>query len=411
MSAENLSRYFSGIATKYLSEVEVNSYKSNQHELHGASAFKELFGEIKQVFPTRFIYLTDDEDNCLTGNGSLTWYDTREQNPRRSSEYRIYYTNNTVMEKAAAGDLLILGLRPDKSIIVVIAEAGTTIEKQFIYLFKKPAEDTPGYTINMETSNIETGFVERIILEQIGIDIVEKVDESILDKIIEKFGAGFPSTKVFSEFSRSTLPVNTKYNPDHALVKWLEREEALFRMFEQYQLETIVKHGFNSVDDFVQLAISVINRRKSRAGLSLQNHLEQIFVDYNLSFSAQKVTENRAKPDFVFPDIDLYHRLSDDELVEELVTVLGAKYSCKDRWRQILSEAGRVKTKYLITIEPGITSNQTDEMHNNQLRLVVPEEIHKSYNPLQRQWLLTLDDFIKLTAEREVKGKDYNKRQ
>jgi hypothetical protein len=313
------------------------------------------------------------------------------------------------MEKATAGDLLVLGLRPDNSIIVLIAESGTTIEGQVVYLFDKPAEDTPEYIIKTDTSNIETGFAERIILDQIGIDSFKIVDETILDKMVEKFGVNFPPTKVFSAFSRSTLQIEPRENPDNALLKWLEREETLFRMFEQYQLETIIKKGFNSVDDFVQLAISVINRRKSRAGLSLQNHLEQIFVDYNLSFSAQKITENRSKPDFVFPDINLYHRLSDDELVEKLVTVLGAKYSCKDRWRQILSEAGRVTTKYLITIEPGITGNQTNEMQNNQLRLVVPQEIHKSYNSVQRQWLLTLNDFIKLVAEKEVMGKDYLK--
>lgn len=43
-------------------------------------------------------------------------------------------------------------------------------------------------------------------------------------------------------------------------------------------------------------------------------------------------------------------------------TMLGVKSTCKDRWRQVLSEAKRIDNKHLATLEPGISENQTAEM-------------------------------------------------
>ena len=42
--------------------------------------------------------------------------------------------------------------------------------------------------------------------------------------------------------------------------------------------------------------------------------------------------------------------------------MLAAKTSCKDRWRQVLAEADRIRTKHLLTLEPAISKIQTAEM-------------------------------------------------
>ena len=70
------------------------------------------------------------------------------------------------------------------------------------------------------------------------------------------------------------------------------------------------------------------------------------------------------------------------------------KSTCKDRWRQVLSEGKRVKTKHLLTLEPGISENQTNEVNANSLQLVLPESLHDSYSREQRDWLFSLKDFI-----------------
>jgi hypothetical protein len=83
------------------------------------------------------------------------------------------------------------------------------------------------------------------------------------------------------------------------------------------------------------------------------------------------------------------------------LTVLAAKSTCKDRWRQILPEAQRIWPKHLITLEPAISMQQTDQMAAERVQLVVPEAIQSSYRPEQRNWLLSLTDFIDFVAAKE----------
>lgn len=144
--------------------------------------------------------------------------------------------------------------------------------------------------------------------------------------------------------------------------------------------------------------MSVQNRRKSRVGHALENHLEQIFSDHAITCSRGKMTENRAKPDFVFPSIIHYH---DADFPAIRLTMLGVKSTCKDRWRQVLSEARRIEKKHLFTLEPGISENQTNEMMENKLTLVLPKQLHSSYKPAQQTSLMQLEHFIELARERQ----------
>ncbi|MDK9719038.1 MAG: type II restriction endonuclease, partial [Trichlorobacter sp.] len=77
------------------------------------------------------------------------------------------------------------------------------------------------------------------------------------------------------------------------------------------------------------------------------------------------------------------------------------KNTCKDRWRQVLSEAERVKFKHLLTLEPGISENQTNQMKRSKLQLVVPLALHRTYKTEQQTWLLSFDDFIRLLIARQ----------
>jgi hypothetical protein len=63
--------------------------------------------------------------------------------------------------------------------------------------------------------------------------------------------------------------------------------------------------------------------------------------------------------------------------------MLGSKSSCKDRWRQVLSETERIPHKHLLTLEPGISENQTDEMRAKLLQLVLPASLHTTYREAQ----------------------------
>jgi len=81
--------------------------------------------------------------------------------------------------------------------------------------------------------------------------------------------------------------------------------------------------------------------------------------------------------------------------------MLGSKRTSKDRWCQILNEAARIPTKHLITLQPGISENQTGEMRSEQVHLVIPEPLHDTYTPAQRAYLLDVSGFVDLVKARQ----------
>lgn len=85
---------------------------------------------------------------------------------------------------------------------------------------------------------------------------------------------------------------------------WMEREEILFRTPERHIIGDRLSTRFDGdVEGFVEFSLSVQNRRKSRVGYALENHLENVFLATGIRYTRNKVTENKAKPDFVFPSI------------------------------------------------------------------------------------------------------------
>ena len=397
-----LSEYFEGVAVKRLSAVEAHPERSNQHEFDGVQGLKEILGESKgkQKFDAKFIYLSDSDAEPVVSDGFLTWYDAREKHPTRS-EYRLYFPTTAVSQCAAEGDLLVIGKRPGGGMLVIVAERESTIERQIQWLFGFSDLAHPGFSVKseIETDQSRLEFASRFILEMLGIEIEDR-DDTWLDTMLGRFGGTFPGTREFSRFARETLlHVAEQDDPDGTLLAWLEREEILFRTLERYLLAERLQKGFGGdVDGFLELSLSVQNRRKSRAGSALENHLEAIFIQQGIRYSRGQATESRSKPDFVFPGIDHYH---DSGFPTRRLTMLGAKATCKDRWRQVLAEADRIPEKHLLTLEPGISENQTAEMQSKRLHLVVPAGVHDSYTPKQRQWLLSVSDFIGLVRSRQ----------
>ena len=128
-------------------------------------------------------------------------------------------------------------------------------------------------------------------------------------------------------------------------------------------------------------------------GYSLENHLETVFQEFGIRYARQAITEQGHKPDFLFPDKASYHDL---DFPAANLRMLGVKSTCKDRWRQVLTEAARIEHKHLLTLEPGISETQTAQMQAGNLRLVLPTGLHETYQPDQRRWLINLFEFISL---------------
>ena len=155
----------------------------------------------------------------------------------------------------------------------------------------------------------------------------------------------------------------------------------------------LINRGFQSVEEFVRIANMVLNRRKSRAGKSLEHHLSAIFDGNAVRYESQAVTEGRKKPDFIFPSGEAYRDSS--FCVDKLVS-LAAKTTCKDRWRQVLNEADRLrdKPKYLCTLQQGISGAQMDEMQTENVILVVPRPYIRTYPADRQDRIWTLAKFV-----------------
>jgi len=129
-----LASEFTHVVFKRLSAVEADRSRSNQHEFNAPKALREAFGaEQPRRIDTDFVWMPDD-GAFLTERGDLTWYDSRARHPTRS-EYRVYYKDNPVTERATAGALLLIALRPDGTVLLVLAPGTGLAAARISWLF------------------------------------------------------------------------------------------------------------------------------------------------------------------------------------------------------------------------------------------------------------------------------------
>ncbi len=279
-------------------------------------------------------------------------------------------------------------------------------------MVKDSEEDYQGFILNtdediqefLDSFGLTPAETNRPIeLSRVNPEVKEK---NAIDAFIAGLTVDFPSSFDMSQAARM-IQFDVYRNrrltitdPDSALLKWTEEEYRLFRAIEHDRYGGTVSRGFATVDDFIALANQVLNRRKSRAGKSLEHHLSAIFDENRIEYTAQGVTEGNKKPDFLFPSEEAYHDMTFS--IEKLCT-LAAKTTCKDRWRQILNEADRLRDehKYLCTMQQGISAAQMDEMQTEKVILVVPKPYIDAYPRDRRDRIWTISRFVGYVKEME----------
>lgn len=280
-----------------------------------------------------------------------------------------------------------------------------------LIIAKFTEEDYAGYVLSSDEDIDEFFATFNLAPDETNqlIDVagIVKPDDKIA-LLLQEFAArfsNFPETRQMAQGARDCF--NKAYGiadsalrskPDEILLNWVDTEYRLFKCMEEKVYANVISRPFGSIDAFVQMANEVLNRRKSRAGKSLEHHLADIFTRNELVFEEQAVTEDNKKPDFLFPNGECYHNLQfpADDLI-----VLGAKTTCKDRWRQVLTEADRVDVKYLFTLQQGISKNQLKEMHDSRLTLVVPQKYIASFPQEYQPEISNLTDFIQMVRTKQ----------
>ena len=318
----------------------------------------------------------------FTSESCMKYYGQRTRN-----EYRItrFGRNFPFLQDENVGDLLIIAKFTEEDYAGYVLSSDEDIDEFFAYFNLAPDETN----------------------QLIDIDGSVKPDEKIaqlLQSFVAQFN-NFPETRQMAQGARDCynnaygIAENALRNkPDEVLLNWVDTEYRLFKCMEEKVYADVISKPFGSIEAFVQTANEVLNRRKSRAGKSLEHHLADIFTHNELVFEEQAITEDNKKPDFLFPNGECYHNMQfpADDLI-----VLGAKTTCKDRWRQVLTEADRVDVKYLFTLQQGISKNQLKEMHDSRLTLVVPHKYIASFPQEYQSEISDLKRFISLVRQKQ----------
>ena len=178
---------------------------------------------------------------------------------------------------------------------------------------------------------------------------------------------------------------------DAKLIRWVKAEYQLFRTIERKLCLHDIKGPFEEIDEFIGKAATIMNRRKSRAGHSLEYHVEHLLKTQGITFDSQPRIDGKIKPDLLIPGKFAYE---DKSYPVEKQMVVGIKTTCKDRWRQILNEGKRIPEKHLLTLQEAISGDQLVEMREANVTLIVPEKFHKGYDLDTGIRLMSIEGFV-----------------
>ena len=316
-------------------------------------------------------------DDFLT-ESVITWYGTGSR-----SEYRLtrFGRGFPYLAHDMVGNLLVLIKETDRKFSAYVLDLDDDIEEIQA-------------TLGIEVLESWAFYIQ-------GQDDLESEDECV-SRHFRKFAedlSEFPPGSVFSAATWKALHDCVsdfgKFSLDRALMKSMESEYLLFRLVERLLCQNEIIRVYRDVDDFLQTASSIMNRRKSRAGRSLVNHVEQMLIEAKIPHEIRPKNID-GKPDIVIPNEAAYFDL---DFPDERLIIVGVKTTCKDRWRQVLNEGKRVKQKHILTTQKGISPNQLHEMHESGVTLVVPSDLHKDYPEKRDINLLSVEEFVSSVRE------------
>ena len=331
------------------------------------------------------------ENHILKKTGKIKWQDDFSTN----CIFTWYESKNELRMTGFGRGFELLRPEYTGALFVMIKESG----ESFLGFMFNTEEDIEEFIDSFGMTPAETN-------RPIAFDSIELTEKQAIDTFIGELKVDFPSSVEISTAARQIQyqVYRNRYlvatDPDTMLLRWTEEEYRLFRAIECERYGDTVARGFVSVDDFIAIANQVLNRRKSRAGKSLEHHLAAIFDENKIRYTAQVITEGNKKPDFLFPSEEAYH---DRTFSIDKLCTLAAKTTCKDRWRQILNEADRLRdeNKYLCTMQQGISAAQMDEMQAEKVILVVPKPYITAYPKDKRDRIWTVGRFVGYVKEME----------
>lgn len=368
--------------SKFITANDVGSTGGHQSGFHiHKNAWRLFFEKPGEKGANAEKFITIKWQNDFETHSRAIYYGVGTRN-----EYRLtrFGRNFPFLTDEHIGDLL------------VIIKKAQDFYQAFVFSSDQDIEDF------FASLNISAAETNQLITKQ-----SEQTPEANLAKCFSGFlktlSSEFPPTAELARAARDchmssygTIGKIIESTPDQILMDWLDAEFQLFKIIESDRYSEKIKAPFKNIDELIIAANTILNRRKSRAGKSLEHHLSEIFKASRLKFETQVITENNRKPDFLFPGIQAYN---DQNFNKKSLFVLAAKTTCKERWTQILDEAEKIKTKHLVTLQQGISSNQLKEMKRKNVTLVVPQNYLAFFPKPHRHDILSIQKFIKMVQQ------------
>lgn len=387
------------IAVKRLSAVETDPERSHQHEFHATRLRRELElpAERRSGILSVLIFGADDQPPTLD-ESAFTLYDARAGNPDRAAEWRLFYASRVIPELADADDSLLLyrygddlralvvhaGTRVERDLLVALSLGDDALRTQFSYL-DVPSPD------EREAREV----AGQLTLPESTQTVYELTDHALFRRAI---GEGrLPSTADMAGAAAEIAVGRGSRiaDPDEYLHAALAAETDLYYAIEdgvqQTRLTELLAEapGLTEVIDF---AMAIQQSRRSRRGQSLQNHFAAILRAERISFTSQCTTEGAETPDFVFPGCLAYH---DPEFPNVGLRMVACKTTARERWRQVLHEAERIKEKYLLTVDPSLTPSTVKAMLQAAVLPFLPRAVITSrYEPTVAISLRSVGDLL-----------------
>ncbi|MGZ0085720.1 type II restriction endonuclease [Caldibacillus thermoamylovorans] len=365
---------------KFISPNDVNLTGSHQDGIYIAKQAWSLFFEeegAKGENKDRYIKVHIDEYYPFESRVVYCGRGSR-------NEYRItrFWSNSPFEKEQQVGNLIIFIPMDPENYKVYILDTEEEIES-FINTF------------SLSLANNNAVYLEG---DRKDIDLSQQLERRIKEEV--SFFNDFPETTELAELARNLhheIYRKKKFTPDVILLEWIKTEYSIFRAIERSLYKEYLTKPFLDLDPLLAFASGALNRRKSRAGKSLEHHTDFLLSYHKIPFSHPGKSEGNKKPDFILPSNEAY---ADEKFPSENLIFLGAKTTCKDRWRQILNEADRIDVKHLLTLQQGITANQLAEMEEENVILVVPKPYHSYYPAEYREKIWTVDKFIHYAKEK-----------
>lgn len=352
------------------------------------------------------LHIHTADGGLVVDEDAYTLYDAREHKKPRT-EWHLYYASADIGRHAAPGDLLVL-FRPDESddLFGIVASKGSTVEAQLLELLELGKDfDLERFLVvdppDPSPTRAGEAAVALSLWDEPDVIQVDRPYVPLQHPIVARAIAEgqVPGTAEMAAAAAELVAglVDPAAQPDEYLVRAMQSETDLFFGIEEAvaerRLETILDVG-RSVPEVLRWAMSVHQARRSRRGQSLQLHFARILEARRIPHSPQCTTEPGETPDFVVPGCAEYH---DPGFPAERLRMVACKTTSKERWRQILNEAIRIRPKYLLTVDPGLTAPTLEQMHEAGLIPYLPAAaIESAYaaNPL-RSRLGTVADLLR----------------